>query len=114
MASGIFNEPLPPVEDDEEDEGAELAIIIIIPRNWLDCCLLAGFMYLLVLAMFTLMAAMLALMDLMQSGILVLNLIVPRPIMRVSTVVKLILRLMAMIIQFPWEYFQWLRSLSSW
>ena len=112
MASGIYNEPLPPVR------GTVVEIFNELTR-WF---LLAAFLYLLLLAILTLTAAMFNLMDLIESGvILMLNLIYDqteaflvflslRPIMVLT---KLILRPMAMIIQFPREYFQRLRSFSS-
>ena len=112
MASGIYNEPLPPVR------GTVVEIFNELTR-WF---LLAAFLYLLLLAILTLTAAMFNLMDLIESGVtLMLNPIYDqteafldflslRPIMVLT---KLILRPMAMIIQFPEEYFQWLRSFSS-
>ena len=84
--------------------------------------LLAAFLYLLLLAILTLTAAMFNLMDLIESGVILmlnpiydqteafLDFLSLRPIMVLT---KLILRPMAMIIQFPEEYFQWLRSFSS-
>ena len=112
MASGIFNLPLPPVH------GTVVEIFNELTR-WF---LLAAFLYLLLLAILTLTAAMFNLMDLIESGVtLMLNPIYDqteafldflslRPIMVLT---KLILRPMAMIIRFPEEYFQWLRSFSS-
>ena len=101
MISGIFNEPLPPVRR------TLLEIFDQWQEEWLTPDLL--------------LIAMVTLMVLMQIGIiLLLNLIydhgeeylvVPslRPIMRVLTIAKLILRLIAMIIQLN---VQWLRSLA--
>ena len=101
MISGIFNEPLPPV-------GRTLVEIF---NQWQEEWLTPD----------RLLIAMVTLMVLMQLGIiLLLNLIfdhgeeylvIPslRPIMRVLTIAKLILRLMAMIIQLN---VQWLRSLA--
>ena len=98
MNSGIFNEPLPPMRR------TLLEIFNQWQEEWLTPDLL--------------LIAMVTLVVLMQVGIiLLLNLIydhgeeylvVPslRPIMRVLTIAKLILRLIAMIIQ------QWLRSLA--
>ena len=112
MASGIYNEPLPPVR------GTVVEIFNELTR-WF---LLAAFLYLLLLAILTLTAAMFNLMDLIESGVILmlnpiydqteafLDFLSLRPIMVLT---KLILRPMAMIIQFPEEYFQWLRSFSS-
>ena len=102
MASGIFNLPLPPVR----------RTVAEIVNEWVEEWLTPDL----------LLIAMVTLMVLMQVGIiLLLNLIYDqteaflvflslRPIMVLT---KLILRPMAMIIQFPEEYFQWLRSFSS-
>ena len=101
MNSGIFNLPLPPVR----------RTVAEIVNEWVEEWLTPDL----------LLIAMVTLMVLMQVGIiLLLNLIydhgeeylvVPtlRPIMRVLTVAKLILRQMAMIIQLN---VQWLRSLA--
>ena len=101
MNSGIFNEPLPPMRR------TLLEIFNQWQEEWLTPDLL--------------LIAMVTLVVLMQVGIiLLLNLIydhgeeylvVPslRPIMRVLTIAKLILRLIAMIIQLN---VQWLRSLA--
>ena len=101
MILGIFNLPLPPVR----------CTVAEIVNEWVEEWLTPDL----------LLIAMVTLMVLMQVGIiLLLNLIydhgeeylvVPtlRPIMRVLTVAKLILRLMAMIIQLN---VQWLRSLA--
>ena len=101
MNSGIFNLPLPPVR----------RTVVEIVNEWVEEWLTPDL----------LLIVMVTLMVLMQVGIiLLLNLIydhgeeylvVPtlRPIMRVLTVAKLILRLMAMIIQLN---VQWLRSLA--
>ena len=98
MISGIFNEPLPPVRRTLSE------IFNQWQEEWLTPDLL--------------LVAMLILMWLLQFGfILMLNLIFDqisihdrlRPIMRVLTIAKEILRLMAMIIQLN---VQWLRSLA--
>ena len=112
IASGIFDQPLPPVHGNVVEIFNELALIT----------LMAAFIYLLLLAILTLIAAMFNLMDLMLSGIiLMLNLIYDQTeaflvflgLCPIMVLTKLILRPMAMIIQFPREYFQWLRSFSG-
>ena len=112
MASGIFNLPLPPVHGTVVEIFDELALLT----------LKAAFIYLLLLAILTLIAAMFNLMDLMQSRIIpMLNLIYDQTeaflvflsLLPIMVLTKLIVRPVAMIIQFPREYFQWLRSFSS-
>ena len=99
-----LNEPIPPVMEWQQDWNEPLPPVEERQADWLSQIFLSC---LLVATLMTLMALMLSLMEFIfhtiQSGIIsMLNL------MRVLTIIKLILKPMAIIIQVPMKYWlQW-------